>query len=147
MGRTLILREWLVERGAAWRRWKCERVPGTATRCFLWNLALIYLVAGLWKWASPMWRDGIALYAVLKLPISLTPEFWGPEHLSLLKVLNYGALILEPRFPSSSFCLRGIWQSTVFSGALRVSRRNLSHTSNPLCKHRLPRGHDNPVRR
>lgn len=99
VGRTLILREWLVERGEAWRRWKFERVPGTATRCFLWNLALIYLVAGLWKWASPMWRDGIALYAVLKLPISLTPEFWGPEHLSLLKVLNYGALILEPLFP------------------------------------------------
>lgn len=99
VGRTLVLREWLVERGAAWRRWKYERVPGTATRCFLWNLALIYLVAGLWKWASPMWRDGSALYAVLKLPISLTPEFWGPEHLSLLKVLNYGALILEPLFP------------------------------------------------
>lgn len=99
VGRTLILREWLVERGAAWRRWKCERVPGAATRCFLWNLALIYLVAGLWKWASPMWRDGVALYAVLKLPISLTPEFWGPEHLSLLKVLNYVALILEPLVP------------------------------------------------
>jgi hypothetical protein len=99
VGRTLVLREWLVERGAVWRRWKWEKAPGTATRCFLWNLALIYLVAGLWKWASPMWRDGTALYAVLKLPISLTPEFWGPEHLSLLKVLNYGALILEPLFP------------------------------------------------
>ena len=107
VGRTLILREWLVERGTAWRRWKCERVQGTATRCFLWNLALIYLVAGLWKWASPMWRDGIALYAVLKLPISLTPEFWGPEHLSLLKVLNYCALILEPLFPLIFILPRG----------------------------------------
>lgn len=99
IGRTLILGEWRAERGAAWRRWKCERVPGAAPRCFLWNLTLIYVVAGLWKWASPMWRDGTALYAVLKLPISLTPGFWGPEHLSLLKVLNYAALILEPLFP------------------------------------------------
>ena len=99
VGRTLVLGEWRVERGAAWRRWKCERVPGAAARCFLWNLALIYVVAGLWKWTSPMWRDGTALYAVLKLPISLAPGFWGPEHLSLLKVLNYGALILEPLLP------------------------------------------------
>jgi hypothetical protein len=99
VGRTLVLSEWRVERGEAWRRWKYERVPGAATRCFLWNLTLIYLVAGLWKWDSPMWRDGVALYAILKLPISLSPAFWGSEHLSLLKVLNYGALILEPLFP------------------------------------------------
>lgn len=99
VGRTLVLSEWRVERGAAWRRWKCERVPGAAVRCFLWNLALIYLVAGLWKLTSPMWRDGVALYVILKLPISLTPAFWGPEHLGLLKVLNYVALILEPLFP------------------------------------------------
>jgi hypothetical protein len=99
VGHTLVLSEWRVDRGVAWRRWKCARVPGVATRCFLWNLTLIYIVAGLWKWTSPMWRDGIALYAVLKLPISVTPEFWGPQHLSLLKVLNYSALILEPLFP------------------------------------------------
>jgi hypothetical protein len=99
VGRTLVLSEWRADRGAAWRRWKCERAPGAAARCFMWNLALIYTVAGLWKWASPMWRDGVALYVVLKLPISLAPGFWGPEHLGLLKVLNYCALILEPLFP------------------------------------------------
>jgi hypothetical protein len=99
VGRTLVLSEWRFDRRAAWRRWKCERVPGAAARCFMWNLALIYLVAGLWKLTSPMWRDGVALYIILKLPISLTPDFWGPEHLGLLKALNYGALILEPLFP------------------------------------------------
>jgi len=99
VGRTLVLSEWLAGRGAAWRRWRCERVPGAAARCFMWNLALIYLVAGLWKLTSPMWRDGVALYVILKLPISLTPDFWGPEHLGLLRALNYGALILEPLFP------------------------------------------------
>jgi hypothetical protein len=99
VGRTLLLGEWLTERGSAWRRWKRETVPGTATRCFLWNLALIYLVAGLWKWTSPMWREGTALYAVFKMPISYAPDFWGPEHLYLLKLLNYGALVLEPLIP------------------------------------------------
>jgi hypothetical protein len=98
VGRTLVLSEWRVNRGAAWRRWKCERVPGAAARCFMLNLALIYVVAGLWKWDSPMWRDGVALYAILKLPISLAPGFWGPEHASWLRVLNYCALILEPLF-------------------------------------------------
>jgi hypothetical protein len=99
VGRTLILGEWLKERGGAWRRWKRETVPGAATRCFLWNLALIYLVAGLWKWTSPMWREGTALYAVFKMPISYAPDFWGPEHFYLIKVLNYCALVLEPLIP------------------------------------------------
>lgn len=99
VGRTLILGEWLKERGGAWRRWKRETVPGAATRCFLWNLALIYLVAGLWKWTSPMWREGTALYAVFKMPISYAPDFWGPEHFYFLKVLNYCALVLEPLVP------------------------------------------------
>ncbi len=99
VGHTLVLSEWRADGAAAWRRWKCERVPGAAARCFMANLALIYLVAGLWKWASPMWRDGVALYAVLKLPISLAPGFWGPEHLGLLKVLSYFALVIEPLLP------------------------------------------------
>jgi hypothetical protein len=98
-GRTLVLSEWRADWKGAWQRWKRETVPGAAVRCFLWNLALIYLVAGLWKWTSPMWREGTALYAVFKLPISLAPQFWGPQHLYVLKVLNYCAIILEPLFP------------------------------------------------
>lgn len=99
VGRTLVLSEWRAEGKGVWQRWKRQTVPSVAVRCFLWNLALIYLVAGLWKWTSPMWREGTALYAVLKLPISLMPDFWGPEHLSALKILNYSALVLEPIFP------------------------------------------------
>lgn len=99
VGRTLILSELLSGKSAAWERWKSVKVPGTAVRCFCFNLALIYLVAGLWKWTSPMWREGNALYAILKLPISLTPEVWGPEHFGLLRLLNYAALICEPLFP------------------------------------------------
>jgi hypothetical protein len=107
VGRTLLLSEWLADRTGAWERWKREQVPGVAVRCLLWNLALIYLVAGLWKWTSPMWREGTALYAIFKLPISLSPDFWGPEHLPLLKLLNYCALVLEPLFPLIFILPRG----------------------------------------
>src|SRR5258706_5339080 len=107
LGRTLVLTEWLSQRSQAWRRWKSTTVPGAVVRCFLWNLALIYVVAGLWKWTSPMWRNGTALYAVLKLPIARTPDFWGPQHLLLLKTLNYTALLLETIFPLVFFLPKG----------------------------------------
>lgn len=99
VGRTLVLHEWLADGRAALGRWKAQLVPGGAVRCFLANLALIYLTAGAWKWTSPMWRDGTALFAVLKLPISFAPDFWRPEHLTLLRVANYTALVIEPLFP------------------------------------------------
>ena len=99
VGRTLVLREWLSDKSVAWQRWKETKVPGITVRCFLWNLALIYLVAGVWKWTSPMWRSGDALYVILKLPISLAPDFWKPEHMGIVKLFNYGALVLEPLFP------------------------------------------------
>jgi hypothetical protein len=99
VGQTLIFSEWLADRGNAWRRWKCKEVPGVALRCFLWNFALIYLVAGLWKWSSPMWLDGSALYAVLKLPIAYTPDFWNAAHFPALRALNYLVLVLEPALP------------------------------------------------
>ena len=99
VGRTLVLSEWIRDRKESWTRWKNITVPGITLRCFFWNLTLIYIVAGLWKWTSPMWLDGTALYTILKLPISYAPDFWGPEHLFALKIFNYGALILEPIFP------------------------------------------------
>jgi hypothetical protein len=107
VGKTLVLREWLKNRAGSWDKWKYEKVPGVAVRCLIWNLSLIYLVAGLWKWTSPMWRDGTALYAIFKLPISLSPDFWGPQHLPMLKVVSYAALILEPLFPLIFILPRG----------------------------------------
>jgi hypothetical protein len=98
VGRTLVAREWLANRRDAWERWKQAKAPGAAVRCFMWNLALIYVVAGLWKWTSPMWRDGSALYVILKLPISLTPNLWQPSHFTALRLLSYCALIAEPLF-------------------------------------------------
>ena len=99
VGHTLVLHEWLADRHGSVERWKQALVPGAAVYCFLANLALLYLVAGLWKWASPMWRDGLALYAILKLPIAYQPDFWQPGHLPVLKIANYFALALEPLLP------------------------------------------------
>ena len=75
VGRTLILADWLKNGRGVWGRWKTITVPGTALRCFLWNLALLYLVAGLWKWTSPMWRDGVALYVDLQAADLLRARF------------------------------------------------------------------------
>jgi hypothetical protein len=107
VGRTLILADWLKNGRGVWGKWKTITVSGTVVRCFLWNLALLYLVAGLWKWTSPMWRDGVALYVVFKLPISYAHDFWKPEHLPLLKILNYATLILEPLIPLMLFLPKG----------------------------------------
>lgn len=99
VGRTLALGDWLSDRPAAAERWKREMVPGGTLRAFLISLALVYVVAGAWKWTSPMWRDGTALYAALRTPISLAPEFWGPQHLTALRWADYSTLVLEPLFP------------------------------------------------
>jgi hypothetical protein len=99
IGNTLTLPEWLFERGAAVERWKRAQVPGAAMRCLLANLALVYLVAGLWKWTSPLWRQGLAVYAVLKTAVARTPDRWRPAYLPALKVSNHLALMLEPLFP------------------------------------------------
>jgi len=113
VGKTLVLHEW---RDRA--RWKTVLVPGTTVRCFLWNIALIYTVAGLWKWTSPMWRDGTALYAVLRLPISRMPDFWRPEHMPLLKVLTWAALVLETIVPVVFLIPKGHRARTVMLVAL-----------------------------
>ncbi len=99
IGKTLVLAEWLRDRKAATALWKDQLVPGGAMRCCLFNLMLIYLVPGLWKSTSVMWREGTALYAVLRMPMSYAPEFWTPELLPLLKLANWGAHGLELILP------------------------------------------------
>jgi hypothetical protein len=108
-GRTLALADWLRGGRAAAERWKREHVPGAAVRFFLANIALAYLVAGLWKWTSPMWREGIALYAVLKLPIAHAPDLWQPAHLPWLKPANHFVLALETLLPLVVALPAGHW--------------------------------------
>lgn len=99
VGHTLL--PW--ELGQGWQaclaRWRRMTVPGTAQWCFLANVCLIYLLAGLWKLTSPLWQQGFALYATLRLPIAYAPDFWGPQHLPLLQVANHVALMVEPLIP------------------------------------------------
>ena len=99
VGRTLL--PWELGRGwqACLTRWCRVTVPGTVQWCFLANVCLIYLIAGLWKLTSPLWQQGFALYATLRLPIAYAADFWGPQHLPLLQVANYLALIVEPLVP------------------------------------------------
>ena len=78
--------------------WSTATVPGTAPRAFMANMALIYLVAGLYKCSSPMWRGGSAMHAALKMPIARTPDFWTIRHRTFLRLVTYAALILEPLF-------------------------------------------------
>lgn len=51
-------------------RWKNVRVQGATVRCLMANVALVYIVAGLWKWTSPLWKKGIAVYAGLSRRLS-----------------------------------------------------------------------------
>jgi hypothetical protein len=68
-------------------------------RLFLANLGLLYLVAGVSKWSSPMWRSGEALYAVLSLPMSHVAEAVTPSMGPWLRVGTYATLLVEPLLP------------------------------------------------
>jgi hypothetical protein len=96
IGRTLTLPELLTDPAGSWAAWQSAVVPGLGVRGFLANMALVYLVAGLWKWRSPMWRRGTALSAVLSMAIAYTPGFWRRLHPAWLRLGNYVALAIEP---------------------------------------------------
>ena len=82
-------------RGRA-RGWREERAPGMVVRLCLANVALIYAVAGGTKWLSPMWRDGAALYAVLRHPVAWSPEWWDAPPGFGIQALCWVTLVVEP---------------------------------------------------
>ncbi len=98
VGETLALPNLLAGGGASGDL-VAATVPGTAPRAFLANMALVYVVAGLYKFTSPMWRNGSAMHAALKMPVARFPGFWTLRHRQALRVVNYAALVLEPLFP------------------------------------------------
>ncbi len=99
VGRTLNLLELVRRPRPALAEWSRVTVPGAAVWCFLVNVCLIYFLAGAWKLNSILWHDGFGLYASLRLPIARLSEFWGPQHLPLLRVANYATMVLEAVFP------------------------------------------------
>ena len=78
------------------RRWSAMAVPGTAVTCLKLNVALMYVIAGIWKFDSPLWREGYGLYAALRLPVAAMPDAWGPEFVPLLRVANWTVMAIEP---------------------------------------------------
>lgn len=80
-------------------QWRSAHVPGGAVRALLINLTLVYVVAGLWKWTSPMWRSGTALFAALQTPVARIPDMWTESQLPLISLADYVTLVLEPVFP------------------------------------------------
>lgn len=99
VGRTLVLRELVSEGSTALSRWASLTVPGATVRCFMGNLYLVYLTAGLCKIGSEYWRTGFALYAILRQPIAWTPDFWTAEMLPWLRIASYAALAIELALP------------------------------------------------
>ncbi len=92
------------------RGWKEEvslKVPGLVVRLFYANLFIYYLTAGLTKLWSPLWREGYALYAILRLPLARSSSWWGLEHLELTWLFNHLTLILEPILPFIILLRRG----------------------------------------
>lgn len=110
VGRTLVLGDWLREGNACFPKWLRTRVPGFPVSCFIGNVCWIYFFAGLTKLASPLWREGLALYAVLLVPISRMPDFWQPEHIPFLRLLTYAALLTEISLPFLLLSPKGSWR-------------------------------------
>jgi hypothetical protein len=99
-GETLSLRRLRLPDAQERERWLAAKVSGFVPRLVVFNACLIYLVAGLWKFTSPLWRQGLALFTILKLPaISLFPGYWREFMLLLLVPLSYLALVIEPSLP------------------------------------------------
>jgi hypothetical protein len=93
---SLGLREAARDPRHALAKWSAMTVPGTAVMCLKLNVALMYLLAGLWKFDSPLWRSGHGLYVSLRLPVAAMPDVWGPEWVPLLRVANWMVMIIEP---------------------------------------------------
>ena len=98
VGSTLNLQDWLAHGSASLDVWYAAAVPGASARLFLANIALVYVVAGSYKFTSEMWRNGTALHAILKLDIARAPRLCSLRHHRILRFGNYWALVMEPLF-------------------------------------------------
>lgn len=83
------------------RHWRSEvalRVDGFFVRAFFANLCIYYLTAGLTKLWSPLWREGLALYVILKLPLARSNALWDLGDLPVMWLGNHFTLLFEPLF-------------------------------------------------
>ena len=98
VGTTLNVPDLLAGTSGDLDTWLAATVPGAAPRAFIANMALVYVVAGLYKFTSPMWRDGSAMHSALRMPIARAPGFWTLRWRTPLRLVTWAALILEPLF-------------------------------------------------
>jgi hypothetical protein len=89
----------LTYRTRDWRDEVALRVDGFFVRAFFANMFIYYLTAGLTKLWSPLWREGLALFVILKLPLARTNGWWDMGDLPLMWVGNHFTLLFEPLFP------------------------------------------------
>ncbi len=98
VGSTLNVPDLLAGTSGVLDTWLAATVPGAAPRAFIVNMALVYIVAGLYKFTSPMWRDGSAMHSALRMPIARAPGFWTLRWRTPLRLVTWAALVLEPLF-------------------------------------------------
>ena len=96
-GKTLTIKEWMKDKKIV-EEWKNQKVDGFTVKLLLFNIALIYFVAGVSKYTSTLWMNGTALYAVLKLPLGWFSDYPLENFKMLLQGGNYLALLFEPLF-------------------------------------------------
>lgn len=96
-GHTLNLVSWFKNKKIM-DDWKKAKTDSFALNLFLYNIALIYFIAGVSKFSSKLWLDGVALLAVLKLPLGWFSQYPLEDYETLIKIGNYLALTMEPLF-------------------------------------------------
>ncbi len=126
IGKTLTLPGLWHNKQNALAIWRQQFVPGATIRTFLGNIALVYLAAGLWKWTSRMWRQGLALFAALKTPVSRAPTFWQRRHLVLLIPGNFFALFIEPLLALMIFLPADYWLKWILAAGALVLHFGIS---------------------
>jgi hypothetical protein len=99
VGHCLTYRTWTDRQGGGWRAEVGLRVNGFFVRAFFANMFIYYLTAGLTKLWSPLWREGLALYVILKLPLARTSAWWDLGDIPFTWWGNHLTLIFEPLFP------------------------------------------------
>jgi hypothetical protein len=105
IGHTLTWETW---RGRSDRRAEAFlKVDGFFVRAYFVNLFIYYFTAGFTKLTSELWREGLALYVVLNLPLARTHGMWSPEQIPLTWLGNHFTLIMEPLFPFLVFLRKG----------------------------------------
>lgn len=117
-GKTLNLLQWLRSKEVM-IQWQREKTDSFALHLLLYNIALIYFVAGLSKFSSRLWIDGTALLAVLKLPMGWFSTYNLETYETWLRAGNYLTLLFEPLFVLLVF-LRAWCKVKVFLGICLV---------------------------